>query len=130
MIKYKNDEECNVLRYLLNKEDSKESNKQIGNTSTISKSENIKMGNYPNPFNPSTTIAYNIPKDGHVKLAVYDLLGKEIKMLVNENKSTGKYSVQFNGNNLASGTYFYHLTVTPSDGSKQIVIQKSLQLLK
>ena len=66
--------------------------------------------NYPNPFNPSTTIAYQIPKEGIVTLKVYDVLGREVTTLVNENKVVGKYSVEFSSNQLASGTYFYRLT--------------------
>jgi aminopeptidase N len=65
--------------------------------------------NEPNPFNPVTNITYDIPKNAHVKLVVYDLLGKEIKTLVNENKTDGKYTVSFNGMNLPSGVYLYRL---------------------
>ena len=65
--------------------------------------------NYPNPFNPSTTIAYQIPKEGFVTLKVYDVLGREIMTLVNENKQVGKYYVEFIANQLPSGAYFYRL---------------------
>lgn len=65
--------------------------------------------NYPNPFNPNTTISYSIPTSGFVSLKVYDLLGNEIAALVNEEKTAGSYSVNFDASNLSSGVYFYKL---------------------
>ena len=65
--------------------------------------------NYPNPFNPSTQIAFSVTKDGPVSLRVYDILGREIATLVNENRKVGQYTEQFNGNQLASGVYVYAL---------------------
>jgi len=65
--------------------------------------------NFPNPFNPVTTISYQIPTDGIVNLKVYDILGKEVATLVSEMKRAGSYQVVFNGNNLASGIYFYKI---------------------
>ncbi len=65
--------------------------------------------NYPNPFNPTTTISFSIPKTSLTKLIIYDVLGREIVKLVNEVKEPGNYSVTFNANNLASGVYFYRL---------------------
>jgi len=63
--------------------------------------------NYPNPFNPVTTIEYSIPKSGLVALDVYNVLGKNIATLVNESQDAGNYQIEFKGNNLPSGTYFY-----------------------
>ncbi len=71
--------------------------------------ENSLEQNYPNPFNPSTMINYNIAEGGNVTLKVYDITGREVASIVNENKSAGRYSVTFNGSNLASGVYFYIL---------------------
>jgi hypothetical protein len=68
--------------------------------------------NYPNPFNPSTTIAYSIPQQSLVTLKVYDLLGGEVATLVNEEKQTGIYEIEFDGSNLPSGVYFYQLRVS------------------
>jgi hypothetical protein len=65
--------------------------------------------NYPNPFNPTTTISYSIPKVSLTKLVIYDVLGREITRLVNEVKNPGTYSVTFNASNFASGVYFYRL---------------------
>jgi hypothetical protein len=63
--------------------------------------------NYPNPFNPSTTIKYTMPKTGFVSIVIYDILGREVKTLVNENKPMGVYYVNFDASALASGVYFY-----------------------
>jgi hypothetical protein len=65
--------------------------------------------NYPNPFNPSTVVSYQLPVASNVKLAIYDLLGREVAILVNERKMPGTYEVKFDGSNLASGVYFYRL---------------------
>jgi hypothetical protein len=65
--------------------------------------------NYPNPFNPTTTIKYAVPKAVNVELKVYDILGREVKTLVNAARNPGYYEVQFNAVNLASGVYFYRL---------------------
>jgi hypothetical protein len=65
--------------------------------------------NYPNPFNPVTKITFALPKSTFVKLQVYDILGRKIKELVNEYKQPGVYNVEFNGENFASGIYFYKL---------------------
>ncbi|MBK6507756.1 MAG: T9SS type A sorting domain-containing protein [Ignavibacteria bacterium] len=65
--------------------------------------------NYPNPFNPVTTINYDLPTDGIVTIKVYDILGRELKTLVNEMKTAGYHKIQFNAADLASGAYFYRL---------------------
>ncbi|MHB1687480.1 MAG: T9SS type A sorting domain-containing protein [Ignavibacteriaceae bacterium] len=65
--------------------------------------------NHPNPFNPSTVIKYDISKESFVTLKVYDILGREVVSLINEEKQSGKYQVTFNANNLSSGIYFYRI---------------------
>ena len=67
------------------------------------------LQNYPNPFNPSTVIRYQISGSSPVRLAVYDLLGRELAVLVNETKAPGSYSVRFDGSSLPSGVYLYRL---------------------
>ncbi|HMS64093.1 MAG TPA: T9SS type A sorting domain-containing protein [Ignavibacteria bacterium] len=71
--------------------------------------------NYPNPFNPTTKISYDLPTSNFVSLKIFDLVGKEIATLVNENKEAGRYTASFNGANLASGIYFYRLVVSSSN---------------
>ncbi len=80
--------------------------------------------NFPNPFNPSTTINYSIDELSFVTLKVYDLLGREISTLVNEIKYPGNYSVKFNAENLSSGVYIYQLTKGSNIISKKMIIQK------
>lgn len=65
--------------------------------------------NYPNPFNPTTIIKYSVPLQSNVSIKIYDILGKEISTLVNEEKGIGNYSVEFNSVNLSSGIYFYQM---------------------
>jgi hypothetical protein len=65
--------------------------------------------NYPNPFNPSTTIKFELPRASQVNLSVFDILGREVSVLVNERRGAGVYEVKFDGSNLASGVYFYRL---------------------
>lgn len=78
--------------------------------------------NYPNPFNPSTNIRYEIPQNGFVKLIVYNLLGKEIKTLVNENKKAGTYEVTFNASEFSSGVYYYKLTTDNYTETKKMIL--------
>ena len=66
--------------------------------------------NFPNPFNPATTIRFSIPDEVKITLTVFDVLGKQIKVLVNEEKARGSYDIKFNASDLASGIYFYRFT--------------------
>jgi hypothetical protein len=65
--------------------------------------------NKPNPFNPSTVIEYEIPEDTHVRLAVFDQLGREVTVLINAQQKAGKYAAIFDASALASGTYVYRI---------------------
>ncbi len=67
--------------------------------------------NYPNPFNPTTTIEYSISRSSFVTLKIYDILGREVETLVNEEKPAGNYKVEFGGSKLASGIYFYRIAI-------------------
>jgi hypothetical protein len=80
--------------------------------------------NYPNPFNPITTIKYSIPESGNVSLKVYDMLGKQVASLVNEEKSRGVYSVIFDASNLSSGVYFYKLQSGSFTETKKMLLLK------
>jgi WD40 repeat protein len=80
--------------------------------------------NYPNPFNPSTKLKYSIPVAGIVQLKVYDNLGQEVAVLVNESKTPGVYEVEFNGSNLASGFYISRLTLGNLTVSRKLILSK------
>ena len=78
--------------------------------------------NYPNPFNPVTSIQYAIANKQFVKLIIYDVLGNEIAVLVNEEKPAGKYEVSWNASNLASGVYIYRLQSGLFVSSKKMML--------
>lgn len=80
--------------------------------------------NYPNPFNPTTKIKYSIPHAGLVSIKVFDLLGSEIATLVNEEKQTGNYEIEFNASNLASGVYIYKMQVGNFFNAKKFILMK------
>ena len=80
--------------------------------------------NYPNPFNPTTNIKFAVSKAGLVSLKVYDLSGKEITTLVNENMSVGTYEYKFNASNLSSGIYFYTLSANGFTETKKMMLIK------
>lgn len=80
--------------------------------------------NYPNPCNPKTKISYLLPETGKVTLKVYDMLGKEVSSLVDEIQNPGMYKVDFNGENLPSGTYVYKLTAGNFIETKKLLLLK------
>ena len=80
--------------------------------------------NYPNPFNPMTNIRYTLPKNSFVSLKVYDVLGREIALLVNEVLNTGRYEVSWDGSNHTSGVYFYKLETDDFVDVKKMVLIK------
>jgi minor extracellular serine protease Vpr len=82
------------------------------------------MQNYPNPFNPSTEISYQIPVNGHVSLKVYDAIGREVAILVNETKVVGNYSVTFNASQFSSGVYFAILSSAGKSLTRKLVLMK------
>ncbi|MCK5455648.1 MAG: T9SS type A sorting domain-containing protein, partial [Melioribacteraceae bacterium] len=91
--------------------------------------------NYPNPFNPSTTIKYGIPisvnrEVQQISLKIYDILGREIATLVNEQQQPGKYEVKFNASSLTSGVYFYRLQINQTGIGVSLAETKKLILLR
>ena len=91
--------------------------------------------NHPNPFNPTTKINFALPQAGTVKVQIYDLLGKNVRTLVNKHKVAGRHEVSWNGRNragniVAAGTYIYRMTVQQADGEAQIVLTKKMLFLK
>ncbi|MCG8372797.1 MAG: T9SS type A sorting domain-containing protein, partial [Balneolales bacterium] len=79
---------------------------------------------YPNPFNPSTTITYQVKDPGMVTLTVYNLLGQAVQVLVNEHQTVGSYSALFDASSLASGFYFYRLEVNDFVNTKKMMLIK------
>ena len=80
--------------------------------------------NYPNPFNPSTRISFSLPIASRVNLEVYNEIGQKVKMLVNEFKSAGNYSYDFNAENFASGVYYYRLSAGNFSEIKKMILLK------
>lgn len=80
--------------------------------------------NYPNPFNPVTNIKFGIPETGNVRLVVYDILGREVTVLMNEAKNPGTYEVKFDSSQLASGIYFYSLYTIRGVETKRMLLVK------
>ncbi len=82
------------------------------------------LQNYPNPFNPATIITFDLPKAGPVKLIIYDILGKEVKVLVNEFLQPAKYEVNWNARDLPSGVYFYKMETAGFADTKKMILLK------
>jgi hypothetical protein len=80
--------------------------------------------NYPNPFNPTTVIKYSLPEVTNVKLKVYDMLGRVVKTLINQEQSAGVYNVEFNASNLSSGVYFYRIEAGNFVATKKLLLLK------
>ena len=80
--------------------------------------------NYPNPFNPVTRIKFLVPSSSQVRLTVYDLLGREVALLVNEVRQPGSYEVQFNASHLPSGFYIYRLQAGGHIATNKMILMK------
>ena len=98
--------------------------RNFGNNETAAITEYKLYDNFPNPFNPSTEIYYQLPSDGNVKLRVYNLMGQEVMTLVNEFKEKGMYNVTFNAGRLASGMYIYKLEAGSFIQVKKMLLTK------
>ncbi|MBI2417936.1 MAG: T9SS type A sorting domain-containing protein [Ignavibacteriales bacterium] len=96
----------------------------VVNVTIVSPGTFTLLQNYPNPFNPSTTIAFTIPERSNVSLALFDMLGRKVKSMIDETKEAGLHTVNFNAADLASGIYFYELK------AGQLREVKKLTLLK
>ena len=82
------------------------------------------MQNFPNPFNPSTVISYSIPKESHVTIHIYNVLGELISTVVNKNRSAGIYEYNFNASGLSSGIYLYSISADDFKSVKKMVFLK------
>jgi hypothetical protein len=80
--------------------------------------------NYPNPFNPATSISYSIPKDGNVTLKIFNIIGQEVKTLINKYQSAGEYKITFDASDLNSGVYFYSITSGEYNQVKKMMLIK------
>jgi len=103
---------------------------EFGEMVTSVEDENISPSafslsqNYPNPFNPNTNIRYQIPEFSFITLKVYDVLGNEIANLINGEKPAGEYQVEFDGEGLSSGIYFYQLKFKDFIQTKKMILLK------
>jgi tetratricopeptide (TPR) repeat protein len=123
--KYPNDPLIEEISFLMNMPVYKG---QIASNTIIEITDKVKeeyrIENYPNPFNPTTTIQYQIPQDGHISIKIYDMLGREVAQLVNENKKAGEYTISFDASRLASGIYIYKLVGNNVNISKKMILMK------
>jgi len=110
---------CNIISFT-----NPDSTVGVRNISGVIPGEYKLYQNYPNPFNPVTTIQYSIPKESRVAIRVYDITGKEVRVLVNEIQKSGYYSVRFDGFELASGIYFYKIHAGNFTQTKRMVLVK------
>jgi len=92
-----------------------------GQIGTLPRTYSISQ-NYPNPFNPETEIRYSLPENGRVKLDVYDLLGKRVAVLVDEDQQAGFRSVRFDAKGLSSGVYYYRMTAGRYTGVRKMLV--------
>jgi hypothetical protein len=105
-------------------------NRSENATVSIAPAEYGLAQNYPNPFNPTTTIHYSLPRQSNVVLKVYDVVGREVRTLVQDTKDAGEYEVRFDASALPSGTYIYRLQAVDPSSGQGFVETKRLQLLK
>jgi hypothetical protein len=82
------------------------------------------LQNYPNPFNPSTNIAFTLNKAGNTRLTVFDILGRQVAVLVDGMQTEGQHTVTFNASRFASGVYFYRLESAGTVVAKKMVLMK------
>ncbi|MBI9071953.1 MAG: T9SS type A sorting domain-containing protein [Melioribacteraceae bacterium] len=119
------DAELSIANTYYDEDNLKRINVEEIEFSELNKIEDYSLfANYPNPFNPTTKIDYQLPKSGHVTLKVFNMLGQEVATLVDGVKSEGRYSVNFNAKNLASGTYIYTLQAGDNKVSKKMILLK------
>jgi hypothetical protein len=119
-----------TYEYALNAVDIAGTRHQLGTRRvTISSSDAVADEfaldqNYPNPFNPVTTISFSLAERSPVKLAVYDLAGREVASLLNEERDAGKYAVTFDGGALPTGVYFYQLQAGSFAAVRKLILMK------
>jgi flagellar hook assembly protein FlgD len=101
-----------------------ESVKKEDSETVLADEEELSISNYPNPFNPTTTISYTLPEEGRVQIKVYDILGREVETLVNEIRTAGTHKVEFNASHLPSGVYLYKIETSQGMLTKKMLLLK------
>ncbi len=114
----------NVNVYHLENSESKLPKQPISPISNYIPNQYVLYQNYPNPFNPITTITYDIPKDDFVKIEVFDIKGQKMASLIDKFKDAGRHKLAFDGSDLASGIYFYHIQAGEYQDVKKMVLLK------
>ena len=104
--------------------DSFTQNEKESNTSINDKESYFNAKNYPNPFNPTTTISFTLQESSYVKLTVYDRLGREVKTLIDENRNAGTHTTEFNASGLPSGIYFYRIKTDSRTEVRKMILAK------
>lgn len=101
------------------------------NTTSVEEIPNVNVirtfdlkQNYPNPFNPTTQIHFSVPTNGNATLAIYDALGRQVMVLLNQYFAAGSYSYNFNATSLPSGIYYYRLQTGNNTATKKLVLTK------
>lgn len=107
-----------------NMEESPENERAAELSAPVEEIKELSLANHPNPFNPETIINYINPEKSMVAIKVYDMLGREVRTLVNEIKDAGNYSVRFNASSLPSGVYIYTIETNRSTLSKKMILMK------
>jgi hypothetical protein len=126
--KFTDDEDILTAKWLI-RGSGKRVNDKNGNSIKDSilqnnNNQNLSVQNYPNPFNPSTKISYSIPDNSIVKLVIYNSMGQEVETLVNKFQAQGKYEIEWIPKNLASGIYYYKLSVNDHSEIKKLIFIK------
>ena len=112
-----------LISEIVSKDNMTDLNKE-NSTTTNEGTSYFDSKNYPNPFNPVTTISYSLKENSAVRLTVYDRLGREVKVLVDENQSAGTHTVEFNASSLPSGIYFYRIKANDKTEVKKMTLAK------
>ena len=118
---------------IINKSDDKNKLEEINDDIKVNKYE--LLGNYPNPFNPSTTINYSLPSVSNVKLEVYDVMGRMIKSFTTNSQASGDHKIVWDGKNsnevrVATGIYIYRFEATSLETNEHFVKSEKLMLVK
>lgn len=112
-------------KILLLREDAKPTAPKEDKNVAVTASNKFELQeNFPNPFNPTTTISYTLPENGTIQIKIYDVLGREVATLIDGFKTSGKHSVTWNANNVASGIYFYSIVFNKQRIYKKMLLMK------